>query len=131
MHFCSNNMDDPLHFLASVATSKLENPKQMGTNIDLGISSGNEIENTPKRTNIMEEKSKEKRFAAPLSEKSLNVLTKPYVPMKTQKSIIEWAMGIFKAWVRECNESGDLLLYCREKLPTGYPLSSLKFDRGE
>ena len=76
MHFCSNNMDDPLHFLASVATSKLENLKQM---VDVGISSGNEIENTPKRTNIME-KSKVKRFAAPLSEKSLNVLTKPYVP---------------------------------------------------
>ena len=29
--------------------------------------------------------------------------------MKTPKSIIEWAMGIFKAWVRECNESGEVL----------------------
>ena len=85
---------------------------------------------TPLRTNIME-KSKVKRFAAPVSEKSLNVLTKPYVLMKSQKSIIEWATGIFKAWVRERNESGDLLLYCREELPTGNPLSSLNFDRGE
>ena len=86
-------MDDPLHFFASFATSKLENTTQMGTNIDVGICSGNEIENTPKRTNIME-KSKVKRFAAPVSEKSLNVLTKPYVPMKTQKSI-GWAFGNF------------------------------------
>ena len=84
----------------------------MGTNIDVGICSGNEIENTAKK----------KRFAAPASEKSLNVWT---AQMKTEKSI-EWALWIFNAWVKEANECGEVLVPC---LANKYPVPFLKFDR--